>query len=88
MENTKRNSQREVIDYNELSMTESATFFKLYKKWIKNASDYELQEELRKIKLWWKEPHETGAVGKELLHMAENSIKNELNERSCEYEII
>lgn len=88
MENTKRNSQREVIDYNELSMAESATFFKLYKKWIKNASDYELQEELRKIKLWWKEPHATGAVGKELLHMAENSIKNELNERSCEYEII
>ena len=88
MENTKRNGQRDVIDYNEISMTESTTFFKLYKKWIKNASVYELQEELRKIKLWRREQHETGTVGKELLRMAENSIKNELNERSREYEII
>lgn len=76
MENTKRNGQRDVIDYNEISMTESTTFFKLYKKWINNASVYELQEELRKIKLWRREQHETGTVGKELLRMAENSIKN------------
>lgn len=88
MENIKRNGQCDFCYCKKSTMTESTTFFTLYKKWIKNASDYELNEELRQIKLWWKEPHDTGAVGKELLHTAENLIKNELTDRSCEYEII